>query len=229
PIGYTDLSGLKPSMEEAAAMADYVYGKKDVILIGKWIPSENTKYNLVSKTGLKTMLFQQDIGEGKVEYALAFAGTEWDTPVDAINDCLQLYGLSAQYQEGMTIGKEALNLEGELTFVGHSLGGGLSAACAFASGGQAMTFNPAGVSIWTKLPNLNAQIDAYVTITDPLTISQLTSCFLPIPDGNLHFVRPRNPIDWHGIDNFYGSSMGERVKSYGKNFLDWITNIFVFQ
>ena len=41
----------------------------------------------------------------------------------------------------------------EMTYVGHSLGGGLAAANSLATGNAAITFNPAGVSWGTRMVN----------------------------------------------------------------------------
>lgn len=71
----------------------------------------------------------------------------------------QLLGISEQYQQSVT---NAYSLSkkystSELTFVGHSLGGGLAAANALATDRNAITFNPAALSSFTKknlhLPN----------------------------------------------------------------------------
>ncbi len=91
PIGYTDLSGLKPSMEEAARMADYVYGT-NVKLIGGWIAVQESQFNIFSGNGLKTQLFQRSLKDGRIEYSLAFAGTEFDNLKDPLNDCFQIGG-----------------------------------------------------------------------------------------------------------------------------------------
>lgn len=121
-------------------------------------------------------------------------------------------GVSPQYSEALDIANKIQNdITEELTFVGHSLGGGLSAACAFAIGGQAVTFNPAGVSPLTQLPNSEAKIDTYIALNDPLNFLQQGMPCLPGPNGTIHYVMPKNPINGHSISNFYGLSMGSRI------------------
>lgn len=63
------------------------------------------------------------------------------------NNYQQIFGQSQQYAtaiENAALLKQQLSEE--LTFVGHSLGGGLAAASAYATGGHAITFNAAGVT-----------------------------------------------------------------------------------
>ena len=60
----------------------------------------------------------------------------------------QLFGETTQYGESVDAANEISKSleEAELTFVGHSLGGGLATANALATGRNATTFNPAAIT-----------------------------------------------------------------------------------
>lgn len=156
----------KPTPKEAAAIAANVYKSGNTGLIGGWARSSaNTGVSYTNDaTGFKSGLYQRTNADGKTEYTYATAGTE--NMKDWSNNASQLAGSSPQYQQSVdnarTISGE---LKGsELTFVGHSLGGGLASANALATGRDAITFNAAGLTDATKTNlglNQNANIDAY--------------------------------------------------------------------
>lgn len=76
-----------------------------------------------------------------------------DPDGDAIEDVAQLAGAAPQYYTAIYNARTLSNELGnsELTFVGHSLGGGEAIASSMATGRAAITFNPAAVSGLTKL------------------------------------------------------------------------------
>ena len=94
-------------------------------------------------------------------------------------------------------------LSEELTFVGYSLGGGLAAASAYATGGRAITFNAAGVSPFTVNTASGAKIDAYINYRDELNYYQSILPFVPTANGTKHFRFGNNSILGHDIKNFY--------------------------
>ena len=77
-------------------------------------------------------------------------------------------------------------------------------------GRKAFTFNAAGVSMATKIREggisqaykSENNINAYITITDPLNIIQNRTILLPNVNGNRKYVLP-NRLNGHSIDNFY--------------------------
>jgi hypothetical protein len=159
PIIYIDLFGREPTFEEAARMAAHVYGDySDDILIGGWTKIIDIKEQ---NTGFKSALYSRRKENGNIEFTCAFAGTDTNNFIeilrDSSNDILQLYGLSPQYYIAAilahyldkTISKFGDD-NNELTFVGHSLGGGMSALSSMLTGRKAITFNPARVSNDTK-------------------------------------------------------------------------------
>ena len=177
PVKLVDVDGNEPTEEEAARMSDYVYNVGNpegnpIRLIGGWKPIDcNIKgvKTIDDDSGLKSQFFSRTI-DGQTEYAYAFAGTEdW---ADVKNDFQQAFGLSEQYYIAM--GNAYLvskNYKDNVTFVGHSLGGGLAAAAAYKTGGRALTFNAAGVSVFTTNTLFTgAKIDAYVQINDELNL-----------------------------------------------------------
>lgn len=88
-----------------------------------------------------------------MEYAYIYAGT--NSIQDAAEDIAQVFGVSPQYATAISNAKvlsEELK-RNELTFVGHSLGGGEAAAASMATGRAAITFNPTSVSKFTKIFN----------------------------------------------------------------------------
>lgn len=107
----------------------------------------------------------------------------------------------------------------ELTFIGHSLGGGEAALNALVTDRAAITFNPAGVSDITKFKEgswrtpfkSEKKIDAYIMRTDPLNILQDR---LPIPkaNGRRHYLTPK---DMPSVYN--GHSMDNVLKNFGVN------------
>ena len=217
PVKYVDPDGKEPTDEEAAQIAAHVYGdKKDDILTGGWRVSSDFKIS--NKSGLKSQVYERVNNDGDVmEYVYATAGTEPDDIEDWIADVAQVAGLSNQYhlsaENAQNISKQLGEIE--LNFVGHSLGGGeaaLNSLITFGAGKgrKAFTFNAAGVSMATKIREggidlaykSENNINAYITVTDPLNILQNGTSFLPNVNGIRKYVLP-NRLNGHSIDNFY--------------------------
>ena len=157
PVRYVDPDGEKPKLYEAALMAAHVYGghkaavvQKDLEASGWKISSKGKFINMTHYSGLQSALYEKT-ENGQTEYAYVFAGT--NSLRDWAENIAQAGGLSVQYSVAVN---NALQLvkeleSSELTFVGHSLGGGEAAAASMATGKAAITFNPASVSIPTRL------------------------------------------------------------------------------
>ncbi|HLZ88435.1 MAG TPA: RHS repeat-associated core domain-containing protein, partial [Puia sp.] len=182
PVKFVDLQGEKPTPAEAARMAAHVYGdKKDDILIGGWrVSKRNFGVTLKDdKTGLKSQVYERVVNGKVTEYVYATAGTEasWK---DVKADAVQPLGFSKQYYEAAdnakTISRDLAKTNTELTFTGHSLGGGEAALEALVTDRSAITFNAAGVGDITKFVagtwktpfKSEDKIDAYIMATDPL-------------------------------------------------------------
>ena len=162
PQNLVDESGNQPSPLESALMCGAVYRDEDTyddiikeLEVANWKVSTegaNLQLNHPAGTGIgvQSMVFERETDNGK-EYAYVFAGTNsWE---DAVEDVLQLVGLSAEYAQAVKNARDLVKQIGgkELTFVGHSMGAGNAAAASMATGRPAITFNPAAVSFHTRL------------------------------------------------------------------------------
>lgn len=159
PVNFIDPDGERPKASEAALMAAYVYGgnvrkyREQLKSAGWEISSFPTSIKMNDtrfyQNGLESALFQRTV-DGATEYAYVYAGT--NSVEDAVEDIAQLAGVALQYNTAInnakTLSKELG--DNELTFVGHSLGGGEAIASSMATGRAAITFNPAAVSGLTK-------------------------------------------------------------------------------
>ena len=122
---------------DSAARSDASYYGKDGGLLGEFgIPYS-------SSGGFSAWLSLGDDGQ----YVLAFAGTSPGSWANWRANFRQAFGLgSTQYDQAISLaGKVRDATGGNVHFVGHSLGGGLAAAAAYATGGSATTFNAAGL------------------------------------------------------------------------------------
>lgn len=221
PLIFVDPTGEKPTPSEAARMAAHIYGdKKDDILIGGWKKSpDNLGLNLKTSCGLKSAVYMRTDAKGKVlEYAYVTAGTEAEW-ADVAADLTQPFGLSKQYSNSADNAKSINSrVKGkELTFIGHSLGGGEAALNALVTDRAAITFNPAGVSDITKIKEgswltpfkSERNIDAYIMYTDPLNIIQ-DKTSIPKANGKRHYLVP---TDFPSVYN--GHSMDNVLKNFG--------------
>ena len=220
PLWNTDVLGDRPTKKQAAAMAAHVYGdKKDGVLRGGWKVSEN-QFGVKNESGLKSQVYERT-KKGKTEYVYATAGTELVDAQDNVDltdvasNALQVGGISAQYTLSVANASKISNELGdgiELTYTGHSLGGGQAAANAYATGRDAITFNAAGLSPASLVrysdfskwngsgPGGRPQIDALITTGDPLNNIQNNS-ILPNVNGTRHYVKGVLG-NGHSIDNF---------------------------
>ena len=140
-------------------------------------------------------------------YYLAFRGTEMWSLRDWLSNALQASGFgSSQYDQAVKLARAVFEaLEGNVTFVGISKGGGLASAARFAlSGSRAVTFDSSGLHrrYRTDLPG---EIRAHYNAGDPLSLVQDFFPFLPDAAG----MRIKHPIQfspfwkWHGTFPLY--------------------------
>lgn len=196
----------EPTPEEAAIMSKHVYGDK-VELKGGWkVSSFKSRLQYTNKdTGFKSGLYERTV-DGKTEYTYATAGTEDFFGKDGANNMKQLIGQSEQYaQSTFNAGQLRDKLgDAELTFTGHSLGGGLAEANSVATGDKGITFNVAGVSPFTKGVFGKSNVDAYIMRTDPLNFIQKSSPLVPTAGGNQIMLTPRSiggVLNGHSIEH----------------------------
>jgi RHS repeat-associated protein len=112
--------------------------------------------------------------EGKTEYIFITRGTS--ELVDGPANVNQLLGNSGQYLGSVLHAQSFTETYENISFGGHSLGGGLASANALATNGKAVTFNAAAISSLTKnslkLDDSNANITAYVVEGEIVDYSQ---------------------------------------------------------
>lgn len=171
--------GLRPTPHEAALMAKHVYNDKDAskILIelnkcGWKVSSFKTRitknFTKWGQNGLQSQIYERTI-DGKTEYTYAFAGT--NSLEDGVEDIAQIIGMSPQYYTAISnaqILSEELG-NSELTFVGHSLGGGEAAAASMATQRAAITFNPAAVS---KITSFFGKLGSATNVTNYIMVGE---------------------------------------------------------
>ncbi|MFN7816106.1 MAG: RHS repeat-associated core domain-containing protein, partial [Burkholderiales bacterium] len=121
------------------------------------------------KTGLRTAVF----GNG-TNYIQAFAGTSPTSSANWSANLAQAFGFeSPQYKQGMDSARaNYIAYDGNISFTGHSLGGGIAAASAIVTGGRAVTFNAAGVhdnTIGNSLRS-NGSVTSYYSSFDVLRV-----------------------------------------------------------
>lgn len=201
---------LEPTHEEAALIAAHVYGntRDNIKLKGGWAVSSravglsNTDFTN-SNTGIKSALYERT-ADGKTEYVYATVGTEIPdikNTQDIVANGTQVFGTSAQYDKSVDNAKAIKTSLGssELTYVGHSLGGGEASINAIATGDKAITFNAAGISMLTKmkyggftagLSSFSDKVTAYQLKSDPLTILQ-DATVLPGALGTVEMISPQ--------------------------------------
>ena len=158
----TDIRGLV-SQYEARDLAKAAYKAN-----ADYIPTGWNRKLIINdeSTGYRGVLFERN-----GEFVYATSGTDGFFAVkDWINNFQQGAGWkSEQYEQNLMFAKALSNAIGdcELTFVGHSLGGGLASSSSRATGRQGITFNPSALHDNYNY-GLNAKIDAYVTHGDIL-------------------------------------------------------------
>ena len=207
PIKLIDPNGERPTEEEAARISAHVYGTEKVTLTGGWHLSKYNKtisgITLRDKdSGFKSAIYERTY-KGKTEYVYATAGTDFTEMNDWKNNIKQIIGKSEQYDISMRNAEKISQVIGnsELTFTGHSLGGGLAAANAYKTGRSAMTFNAAWVSPFTIFNRKFPRIDAYINWQDELDKVQRSVGLRA--DGFPHYRFNRRAILGHSIQNFY--------------------------
>ncbi len=171
-------------LEGAYLSKDSYNSQSNTDLPGGWKESENIPKNIKLRKdseGFKSRLYERERSNGMIEYAYVFAGTDGEVNAgskDWSNNGHQIFGNSRQYKRAIKNAKK-LNkfLDSDLTFVGHSLGGGLATAAAGVTGRKGITFNSAWLSYETRKKygidnNLN-NVDSYTILFEFLTWTQV--------------------------------------------------------
>jgi RHS repeat-associated protein len=177
PINFIDPNGKEPTPYEAALMARHVY-KGEGELVGGWSVSSKDDFNINNSGGLGAGMYQRTKGDGSIEYAYVYVGTE--DLEDWGDNFGQPFGLSSQHDDVEELSVDiSSKLKGsELTFVGHSLGGGLSNLSSLRTGRTSITFNPAWLAAARKRNakklGKGKHRTNYVHVMDPLNALQVS-------------------------------------------------------
>ena len=242
----------KPREGEAGRDADYArlaqaaYETGDPIPDGwRKVDAEELKKlgidpsDLDTENGMQASVYQN--ADGK--YVVAFRGTELGLTVEGVKDVgsdfmggtnFNLGMASPQVLSAIALSTKVAKAVGpeNVDFTGHSLGGELASVAAIATGGQAVTFNAAGVSLTseaiargscltnfgTQSPKDGSNVKAYSYALDPLNNVQdglngtdIVELVAPRAYGERHIVSMNsdtkfsaNPIDYHHMEYLYG-------------------------
>jgi RHS repeat-associated protein len=151
-------------------------------------------------------------------YYLAYRGSEWSLQDWQANIAQGLGFRTSQYDQAVRLASEVnrtLRTE-RLIITGHSLGGGMAAAAAYATGLRATVFNPASVSPAYRA-GTPGDIRSHVIFGDVLSVGRTIGNGIPDPaapmNPNLRYApgqvivhpartRSWNPVDRHPLNQF---------------------------
>ena len=189
---------------------------------------------LDTENGMQATIYQN--ADGK--YVLAFRGTEpsRQPALDIANDIEGGVSTSPQVLEAINLSTKLAKAVGRenVDFTGHSLGGELASAGALATGGKAVTFNAAGLSVTSETiarancinnfgfnaqaPMDGSNVKAYCYAYDPLNGGQdiahsntITDFIAPRAYGERHIIpasEGADPLDFgynHEMARLYGA------------------------
>ena len=154
PVNYIDPWGLAPTKEEAAAMANHIYGDYDMgkdglesRKIAGWRLIDVFDGGAASSIKLGVYIPDGDDWANPSEYALVFRGSTLNFDMETASvwaNNILAYDSSVSVDMWAAIGTgiyfDATHSQ-EITFVGHSKGGGEAIAAATATNNNAITFN----------------------------------------------------------------------------------------
>ena len=189
---------------------------------------------LDTANGMQATIYQN--ADGK--YVFAFRGTEpsRQPALDIANDIEGGVSTSPQVLEAINLSTKLAKAVGRenVDFTGHSLGGELASAGALATGGKAVTFNAAGLSVTSETiarancinnfgfnaqaPMDGSNVKAYCYAYDPLNGGQdiahsntITDFIAPRAYGERHIIpasEGADPLDFgynHEMARLYGA------------------------
>lgn len=176
-------------------------------LINTSLLSSIVNDTLALSSGFKAGIYRK----GEDEYVVAFAGT--GDPMDLITDIKNFVGLpTTQYQLAAHIAEAAVEKYPGVTFVGHSLGGGLAQYAALKTTNNAVVFNAAGSPImkfWR--PEIGDRLIAFNTDKDIAAHTRLPTVglgLLPLGKGlpvvaqlGTEYVLKGGVISTHRLDD----------------------------
>ncbi len=161
-------------------------GRKELESLGL-IPQDLAPQN----SPFRASIFASGSGENP-SYVVGFKGTTPTSVSDWMQNFQQLVGTrSSAYDNAMDLARRVADQNDNLSFTGHSLGGGLASAASVVTGKSATIFNAAGLNPSTVrgFPLAQAPVTAYHTADDILSTSQDASIF-PAAYGNRYELPP---------------------------------------
>ncbi|MCL1990257.1 MAG: RHS repeat-associated core domain-containing protein, partial [Defluviitaleaceae bacterium] len=158
PLNLVDLDGLMPSSYDAARMADYIYDRNGTMTAEEEYRSVVNGWELtyihrntnnwftrnLSVRGLVMGVFRYTHDDGMIEYALVNQGTNtWYNWIDNVRQGIG--GQSLDTRDSVRFARQFVEARPgiEVTMIGHSKGGAEARANAWATGMNAILFNPA--------------------------------------------------------------------------------------
>ncbi len=148
PFGLSVERGQGPSALEAAYMADHIYSatRDDIgVILGDKFNDWKLYDILINDDGIRMGVYRRYNANGVAEYAVVNKGTTVDNLIDWANNLAQPFGLSPAMHKSISEAKKFVNehKDANITFIGHSKGGGEALANAKATNRDAIVFNPA--------------------------------------------------------------------------------------
>ncbi len=136
--GYTSSAGkISPKDITRAKLADGVYDPNFGGVDG---------YSVVKRFDREAIGFKAALFVKGDDYILAFSETDATSLANWKANFLQAFGFeSGQYTRGINVAIAVYNRYSNVSFTGHSLGGGIALAASVVTGGPAIVFNAAGV------------------------------------------------------------------------------------
>lgn len=218
PISNNDPTGLCPDCpdEVYAPISDHVY---------------NAKIGDVSENGWEVVSIDRSMSgyggavykgtyNNKTEYIYATVGTE--NRFDMLTNIEQVLTDSKQYKRSVEFAHLNKKEYPNISFTGHSLGGGLASANALATGSKAVTFNAAGLTENTKTTlklNKEANITSYVIQGELVDYLQWNLLGLEA-EGNMHIITPKDEYSGNVLEIF-----NQRLDNhYMKNILNYFNS-----
>lgn len=162
--GKTDTTGWNNVSNDPEKLAKYGLTEKDLTMPG---------------TNFRAQVYEPnpDVFGSDMKPTIAYQGTDPGSLSDLRNDAQQAVNLNSPYYErASSIANRVAASGADVTWTGHSLGGGLASASSQATGQAGWTFNAAGIHDSTVTGYNNgvirgngSQIEAYRVNNEPLT------------------------------------------------------------
>jgi hypothetical protein len=203
--------------------------------------------------GLDYTIFEN---QNTKDLVIAFRGTEPLSFEDWIEDAEQVLGKSEQYKAAIKLAMEkdtmiakqnqTNNTNIQLSFAGHSLGGGLATAAALATGREAFAFDAAGISNKSmeefgldetykeKVRNFNVKgcfVSDWNSEMDDTTLGTGIGC-VSKQRGNIYWLEgigERAHLLPAGILGLFGDDLQGDVEAKAETFLAHAWHVFTFQ